>query len=78
MIKLKNAALLRDACLVNGRWLKAADGKTIAVENPANSMIIGHVPSLSADEVEAAVESAGKAFSEWSRRAAKDRAGGER
>lgn len=39
MIKLKNAALLRDACLVNGRWLKAADGKTIAVENPANSMI---------------------------------------
>jgi len=40
MIKLKNAALLRDACLVNGRWLKAADGKTIAVENPANSMII--------------------------------------
>ncbi|MDP9759577.1 MULTISPECIES: NAD-dependent succinate-semialdehyde dehydrogenase [Agrobacterium] len=74
MIKLKNAALLRDACLVDGRWLKAADGKTIAVENPANSMIIGHVPSLSADEVEAAVESAGKAFSEWSRRAAKDRA----
>lgn len=63
MIKLKNAALLRDACLVNGRWLKAADGKTIAVENPANSMIIGHVPpSLSADEVEAAVESAGRAF----------------
>ncbi|RAL97421.1 aldehyde dehydrogenase family protein, partial [Agrobacterium sp. MS2] len=74
MIKLKNAALLRDACLVNGRWVKAADGHTVKVENPARLMIIGDVPSLSADEVRAAVEAAGKAFSDWSRRAAKDRA----
>lgn len=74
MIKLKMRRCYVMPASVNGRWLKAADGKTIAVENPANSMIIGHVPSLSADEVEAAVESAGKAFSEWSRRAAKDRA----
>jgi succinate-semialdehyde dehydrogenase/glutarate-semialdehyde dehydrogenase len=73
MIKLNNAALLRDACLVDGRWLKSADGRTFAVENPANAEVIGHVPSLSAAQVQDAVKAAGRAFSDWSRRAARDR-----
>lgn len=73
MIKLKNATLLRDACLVDGSWVKSEDGNTIAVENPANTEILGYVPSLSAAEVQGAVEAAGRAFSDWSRRTAKDR-----
>lgn len=73
MIKLKNSALMRDACLIDGRWLRSTSGETIAVENPANTDILGYVPSLSGLEAENAVEAAARAFPEWSGRAAKDR-----
>jgi len=74
MMDLKNPALLRDACLVDGQWLSPAGGKAIQVTNPANGCIVGSVPSLTAGNVEKAIDAAERAFADWSRRAARDRA----
>ncbi|MBB4105555.1 NAD-dependent succinate-semialdehyde dehydrogenase [Allorhizobium borbori] len=73
MLKLNNPDLLRNACLVAGEWVRAGSGETIIVTNPANGEIVGEVPSLAADEIEQAVDAAQKAFTTWSRLAAKDR-----
>ena len=36
MVQLSNATLFREGCLVNGQWVQAASGETIAVTNPAD------------------------------------------
>jgi len=59
---------------VEGRALRAADGATLAVTNPATGETLGRVPSLSAAEVEAAVAAAAAAFPAWRARTAKERA----
>lgn len=74
MLHLKNPALLRDACLVDGQWISPAGRATVRVINPADGSTVGSVPSLVADDVEAAIEAAQQAFADWSRRAARERA----
>jgi succinate-semialdehyde dehydrogenase / glutarate-semialdehyde dehydrogenase len=71
----KDPRLFREACYVDGQWIEAASGETLAVDNPATREIIGKVPSLSGAETRAAIEAANRAFSTWSRTAAKERAG---
>ena len=34
---MTHSQLLREACYIDGRWLPADDGDTIAVTNPANN-----------------------------------------
>ncbi|WP_398469335.1 aldehyde dehydrogenase family protein [Tardiphaga sp.] len=51
--------------LLNGNWVDAADGRTIAVESPATRKTIGHTPRASAEDVERAVAAAEKAFPSW-------------
>ena len=74
MIKLKNAALLRDRCLINGEWVTSTDGQMIAVDNPADGKIIANVPLLGATETQTAIHAAQQAFSAWRKRTAKERA----
>ena len=45
-LTLKDATLLRDACLVAGEWVAADNGGTIAVDNPSTGAVIGHVPNM--------------------------------
>ncbi len=73
MVNLKNQALLRGKCLVDGAWIEAASGAVIEVTNPANDSVIAAVPSLSGAEAQKAIAAADKAFTHWSRVAAKDR-----
>ncbi|PRD16447.1 succinate-semialdehyde dehydrogenase (NADP(+)) [Pantoea coffeiphila] len=73
MIKLKNSALMRDRCLINGEWISASDGREIEVDNPASGKIIARVPSLTGSEAETAIAAAKAALPGWSRLAAKDR-----
>ncbi|WP_338049373.1 NAD-dependent succinate-semialdehyde dehydrogenase [Pantoea coffeiphila] len=72
-MKLKNSALLRDRCLINGEWISASDGREIEVDNPASGKIIARVPSLTGSEAETAIAAAKAALPGWSRMAAKDR-----
>jgi succinate-semialdehyde dehydrogenase / glutarate-semialdehyde dehydrogenase len=58
-LKAKGRALIREAALVDGRWIA---GGGIAVDDPAEETIIGSVPKLSADQVEQAIDAAARAF----------------
>ncbi len=73
-LALKDPSLLRQAALIGADWIEA-EGKGIAVTNPATGAVIGHVPNLGATETEAAIEAARLAQPAWAARTAKDRAG---
>jgi len=71
---LNDPSLLREACYINGEWVSAASGKTIAVTNPATGKTIAHVPSMGASETRKAIEAANEALKSWAAKTAKERA----
>ena len=75
MITLKDPSLLQSKCLVDGRWIDAADGKTINVTNPADGSVVGTVPSLSVDTIKEVIDASAKALPAWAAKTAKERAG---
>jgi succinate-semialdehyde dehydrogenase/glutarate-semialdehyde dehydrogenase len=72
--ELKDPRLFREACYIDGQWVRATSGQTLNVDNPATGEIIGTVPKLSGPETRQAIEAANRAFPAWSKRTAKDRA----
>ncbi|WP_372352133.1 aldehyde dehydrogenase family protein [Streptomyces sp. KL116D] len=50
---------------IGGEWRAAAGGDTIAVVNPADEQVIGHVPAGTVEDVDAAVRAARAAFPGW-------------
>ncbi len=72
--ELKDPRLFREACYVDGQWVKGNSNQTISVDNPATSEIIGRVPKLSGAETRQAIEAANRAFPAWSKKTAKERA----
>jgi succinate-semialdehyde dehydrogenase/glutarate-semialdehyde dehydrogenase len=70
-MKLKNASLLREACLIGGAWVGTPD---TPVDNPATGKTVARVPALGAAEARQAVEAAAKALPAWSAKTAKERA----
>lgn len=73
MKKLQDNSLLHACVPVGDKWIDAADGKTITVTNPADGTIVGTVPSLAPDEVQAAITAAHEAMPAWRSRTAKER-----
>jgi succinate-semialdehyde dehydrogenase/glutarate-semialdehyde dehydrogenase len=71
---LKDSRLYREACYVNGQWVRAKSGETFDVDNPATGEIIGSVPKLRAAETREAIQIAQDAFTAWSKKTAKERA----
>lgn len=71
-LALKNPCLFRQATLVAGRWIDA-NGKGIAVTNPATGDVLGYVPDLGALETTQAIDVAQGAQKAWAARTAKDR-----
>ncbi len=74
MLRLADAALLRDALYIDGQWLKPADIATIEVRNPATHRQVGQVPKAGREHAAAAVDAAARALASWSARTAKERA----
>src|SRR5437899_1686893 len=72
--ELKDPRLFREACYVDGQWVKGNSNQTISVDNPATSEIIGRVPKLSGPQTRQAIEAANRAFPVWSKKTAKERA----
>src|SRR5215468_2927759 len=60
---LKDAALFRQAAYVDGQWISS--GPTLAVRNPANGEVVGHVPDLGADATHRAIAAAEAALPQW-------------
>ena len=73
MTQPKLPALLRTQCYINGQWLDADSGRTIAVSNPATGETIGSVPDMGAAEAERAVAAAQAALPVWRALTAKQR-----
>lgn len=67
------SSFIRDKAYVNGQWTGAKDGATYKVTNPATGAEIGSVPDMKATDVEAAIQSAYKAFQTWKKTTAKER-----
>ncbi|NUT15198.1 MAG: NADP-dependent succinate-semialdehyde dehydrogenase [Cupriavidus sp.] len=71
MLNLQDSSLLRQQCLIDGRWI---DGeRRIDVTNPATGERVGQVPQLGAAETRQAIEAANRALPAWRARTAKDR-----
>ena len=70
-IGLSDPSLLKDKCYVAGQWIGGA--ATIAVTNPVDDSVIGHVPKLGAAEARRAIEAAETAQKLWARKTAKER-----
>lgn len=72
-MQLKNKALFRQQCYIDGVWADADSGETINVSNPANGEAVGTVPRMGADETRRAIEAAEAAFPAWRAKTAKER-----
>jgi len=70
---LKDPALLRMQCYVDGAWCDAEGGATMAVVNPATGRTIGTAPVFGANETRRAIDAAARAFPAWRGKVAKDR-----
>lgn len=74
VLTLTDSDLLRQQCFIDGAWVDADDGKTVAVSNPADGSALGTVPTMGATETRRAIDAAYGAFPEWAARTAKERA----
>jgi succinate-semialdehyde dehydrogenase/glutarate-semialdehyde dehydrogenase len=71
---LRDKALLREACYIDGRWVPVAGGSSIAVDDPSTGELLGVVPNLGRSETCEAIAAAAAAFPAWRARTAKERA----
>jgi len=70
-----NDRLFRELCYIDGVWVGADDGATVAVNDPATNETIGQVPLMGADETRRAIEAAQAAWPAWRAKTAAERAG---
>ncbi|WP_394619458.1 aldehyde dehydrogenase family protein [Lentzea sp. JNUCC 0626] len=60
--------------LIDGKWRPARSGETLTRENPANkASVVATCPASSAEDVDAAVEAARRAFPGWAATSVEDR-----
>jgi len=73
-VTLTDEKLFRQACYIDGAWVKARSNATINVDNPATGEIVGTVPKLGGAETREAIEAADRALPAWRKKTAKERA----
>ncbi|MDN4037259.1 NADP-dependent succinate-semialdehyde dehydrogenase [Massilia sp. YIM B02443] len=74
MPDLKDPSLLRQQAYIDGAWIDADNGETVAVLNPATGETIARVPHMGAAETRRAIEAANAAWPAWRKKTAKERA----
>ena len=65
MESIKNKALLKTDCYINGEWCKASSGKTMEVRNPYSQASLANIPDMDVSDCRAAIKAAHQAFNEW-------------
>lgn len=73
-LALQDPSLLKARCYIDGQWVDADNGATLAVNNPANGALIGTIPNAGAAQTQTAIAAADRAFGPWKDRTAEDRA----
>jgi len=72
-LELQDPTLFEDRALIDGRWVGAASGETLEVEDPATGQVVGIIPDCGAAEARAAIAAAEAAFGPWRARTAGER-----
>jgi succinate-semialdehyde dehydrogenase/glutarate-semialdehyde dehydrogenase len=72
-IALKDEALLRQQCYVDGRWIDADSRARFDVINPATVARVGTAPMMGAAETRRAIDAANKAWPAWRSKTARER-----
>jgi succinate-semialdehyde dehydrogenase/glutarate-semialdehyde dehydrogenase len=70
---LKDSALFRDRCFIDGQWVEADSRARIEVDNPADGSIVGTVPGMGTAETKRAIAAAQAALPAWRALPAKER-----
>ncbi len=73
-LELHRQDLLPGAHLIGAEWRAAADGRELAVSDPATGKVFASVPDGNAADARAAVDAAAAAFPAWRATPAKQRA----
>lgn len=73
MIELKNQALYKTQCYINGKWRDSKNSLLLEVNNPFNKEIVGTVPDMQVEECVEAIDAAYAAFQEWKHYSASER-----
>ena len=70
---LKDPKLFHQQCYLDGQWVDADGGQTIAVTNPATGGVIGTIPKMGGGETRRGIEAADRALKAWGAKTAKER-----
>ena len=73
MLALKDGALLRQSCYIDGAWVGADGGQTIIVTDPASGATIASVPHCGAAETARAIAAAERSLKSWRQTTAAER-----
>ncbi len=73
-LQLSDPSLLQHQSYINGEWVDADDGATVAVTNPVNGELIIDIAKVGAAETRRAIEAAEIAMQGWKTLPAKSRA----
>jgi len=73
-LNLKDPSLLQHQAYINGQWVDADSGETVAVTNPANGEVIVEIAKAGTAETRRAIEAAEAAMEDWKNVPAKGRA----
>jgi succinate-semialdehyde dehydrogenase / glutarate-semialdehyde dehydrogenase len=65
MLSLRDPSLIRNQCLVGGKWIDARNGRVRDIMNPADGSIVASVPICGTVETQKAIETAFRAFPAW-------------
>ena len=73
-IQLSNQTLFKQQAYIAGEWVDAESKQTLDVTNPATGEILGTIPDMGENETRQAIEAANKAWPDWRRKTAQERA----
>ncbi len=62
---IKNKALLKTDCYINGEWCTASDDKTMEVRSPYSQALLTTIPDMNVSDCRTAIKAAHHAFKEW-------------
>ena len=71
---LKDRSLMKSQAYIDGQWVDADSGETLAVTNPATGEILTQVAKCGTAETRRMIEAAGVAQKSWAKTTAKQRA----
>ena len=71
--QLKDQALFKQKCFIDGKWVDSESGDTFDVYNPSDLTTVGSMPNCSKSDTIKAIEAAKKSWTEWKKLTGKDR-----